>query len=259
MWFFRMSPLVVVNGNQILHPLSPLIVCLCFKSASRCTHLPCLRMGAALPLKSLPHFAKTRDDRSRDCSARKVTSVELFFFFYFEEVVPLNTQTCPRAEDVIQGTGRLFSTSPLELRRSTWECSGWRTGWSERTHIRLSWIWSVSGVNEQECVDCVLAVVMLRRTTPRSGARPPRRPADRNAVMVMDKHGPPTCGKTRECKIELAKLAVARRKQSDTVVDVVFSSTSESARARGICVSSCPVLRAPSRAPISPALREIIA
>ena len=154
MWFFRMSPLVVVNGHQILHPFSPLIVCLCFKSASRCTHPPCLRMGAALPLKSLPHPAETRDDRSRDCSARKVTSVELVFF-YFEEVVPLNTQTCPRAEDVIQGTGRLFSTSPLELRRSTWECSGWRTQWSERTHIRLSWIWSVSGVNEQECADCV--------------------------------------------------------------------------------------------------------
>ena len=59
-------------------------------------------MGAALPLESLPRLPKTRDDRSRDFSARKATSVELDVFFNLEEVVPLNTQTCPRAEDVIQ-------------------------------------------------------------------------------------------------------------------------------------------------------------
>ena len=50
------------------------VTCGCCES--RCTHLPCLRMGAALLLRSLLHLAKTRGD----CSARKVTSVELVFF-----------------------------------------------------------------------------------------------------------------------------------------------------------------------------------
>ena len=32
--------------------------------------------------------------------------------------------------------------------------------------------------------------------------------------MVMDKRGPPSCGKTRECKIELAKMAVAQQRNN---------------------------------------------
>ena len=168
-----------------------------------------------------------------------------------------NTQNFPRTEDAIQGTSIFFRPARAScVGQFVNSLDGEPGGRNAHASYCVGYGLYLEGMEKREgvCVFLrgvhVFAVVMLRTIT--------SPPVDRKAVMVMKT--------ARRCssKQGRAKLpwqmwqwreenGVAQLSSSFSGRLYLFDTTC----AKGRCVSSRPLLRAPSRAPISPALREM--